>query len=306
MNEECTGFGNTGFYENCDSNFKVMRGLFIVPTYDATGARNKIAAGTLVDAAYLSARLSDTDKLKRWYPLMPIEAATSDRQDPVTFANPSGSIEFVKQGVKNFNAEIRRRGAEFKGQIDACECNALSFFAVDIDGKLRGMITTLDAVSDFYPIAIQPGSFNSKLVDATEENPEHLMFNFQYELSVKDSLLRVYPTNLSTANYLLAKGLYDVFMDVSSVTTTGFVASLRTIYTDGDKFRPTGLLVGDFALYNESDELAIVITSVTENDPGVYTFVMPANPTTEIKKLTPTKAGFDFAKVVANTFTDGL
>lgn len=303
--ELCTGFGNTGYYENCDSNFKVMRGMFIVPTYDATGAKNVVPAGTLVDGAYLTARLNDTDPTKRWYPLMHIEAANSERADPTVFTNPSGAIEFVKNGVKNVSFELRRRGSEFKGQIEACPCSELSFFAVDLDGKLRGLITGVDTVSDFFPVPIQPSSFYSKLVDAVEENPEHLTVNFQYELTVKDSLLRTYPTNLVTTDLSSAKGLYDVYMDVSNVSTTGFTASLRTIYTDGSKYRPTGLVAGDFALYNVTASASITITSVSETSPGVYVFVIPTTPTASIKKLTPTKPTFDFTPVINNTFTTG-
>lgn len=304
--EECNGFGNTGYYQNCDSNFKVMRGLFIVPTFDADGVKNSVPAGTLIDSDFLSGKLNETDPLLRWYPLMPLESAVSERADPTLFTNPSGAIEFVKDGVKNLSFELRQRGSEFKGQIESCPCSELSFFAIDLTGRLRGLITGLDEISDFFPVPIQPGSFYSKLVDATEENPEHLTVNFQYELTVKDSLLRVYPENLTTASLLSAKGLYDVFMDISGVTTTAFTAGLRTIYTDGSLRRPTGLLVGDFDLYDVTTAADIVITSVTETSPGIYHFVIPTTTTSNVKRLTPTKIGFDFTNVIANTFTTSV
>jgi hypothetical protein len=300
--ESCSGFGNTGYYQNCDSNFKVMRGLIVVPTYDNDGVKNNIPSGTLLDAAYLTARLNDADKSKRWYPIPQLEAATGERADPTLFTNPSGAIEFVKDGVKNLTFELRRRGAEFKGQIEACECNELSFFAIDIDGRIRGLIESVDVEElDFFPIPIQPGSFYSKLVDATEDNPEHLIVNFQIELTVKDSLLRIYPSNLTTADLLGARGLFDVYSTISDISVTGFTADLRTIYTNGDKFKPEGLLAADFTLYNETDPGAVVITSATESSPGVYDFVFAAQTVADVLTLTPTKAGFDFAPVIANT-----
>jgi hypothetical protein len=302
--ESCNGFGNTGYYQNCDSNFKVMRTLFIVPTFDSDGVKNKIAAGTAIDAAFITARLNDTDKSQRWYPIPQIEAATGERTDPTLFTNPSGDIEFVKDGVKTVAMELRRRGAEFKGQIETCECNELSFFAVDIDGRLRGLIEDkTDGSPDFLPIPIQPGSFYSKLVDATEENPEHLMVNFQWEITVKDSLLRIYPTSLTTGDLLAARGLYDVFAEYDDEATTGFEASLRTIYTDGDNFRPTGLVAGDFALYNVTDSLSVAITSATETSNWVYVFVFAAQTSGDVLRLTPTKNGYDFAKVVTSLIT---
>lgn len=301
--ESCNGFGNTGYYLNCDSNFKVMRGDFMVPTYKADGTKNFIPSGTIIDEDFLTEALNNPDPLERWYPLMPIEAATGERADPTIFTNPSGSKEFVKDGVKDISFELRRRGAEFKGQIEACACSELSFFAVDADGKLRGLIESVSDDSDFFPIPIQPGSFYSKLVDATEENPEHLLVNFQLELTVKDSMLRVYPTNLVTATLLSAKGLYDVYVDYTDITTTGFTASLRTIYTDGDRFRPEGLVAGDFALYSVTDSAAVVPTSVTEVTHGKYHFVMAAQTAVDVLKLTPTKDGFDFTNVVSKTFS---
>jgi hypothetical protein len=300
--ESCNGFGNTGFYQNCDSNFKVMRGLYIVSRYDGDGVKNKIAAGTEITAAYLTARLNDADKAKRWYPVTQLENTTEERADPTLFTNPSGATEFVKDGVKTFATELRRRGAEFKGQIEACECNELAFFAIDIDGRLRGLIESIeDGSPDFFPIPIQPGSFFSKLVGATEDNPEHLTVSFQYELTVKDSLLRIYPSSLTTADLLNAKGLYDVFSDITDIAQTGFTATLRTIYSDGDKYRPAGLVAGDFALYNVTDSAAVAITSVTETSNGVYVFVFASQTVADVLRLTPTKNGYDFSEVVENT-----
>jgi hypothetical protein len=300
--ESCNGFGNTGYYQNCDSNFKVMRGLYIVPTFDSAGVRNKIEAGELIDAAFLLGKLNEADKTQRWYPVPQIEAAAGERADPTLFTNPSGAIEFVKDGVKTLKFELRRRGAEFKGQIEACECNELSFFAIDVDGRLRGLIEDkTDGSPDFFPIPIQSGSFYSKLVDATEENPEHLTVSFQWDLAVKDSLLRIYPSSLTTADLLAARGLYDVFADYTDKATTGFKAALRTIYTDGDKFRPTGLVAGDFAIYNVTTSAPVVITSADEVTPGVYEFVFAAQVSADVLRLTPTKNGFDFAAVVAST-----
>jgi hypothetical protein len=285
--ESCNGFGNTGYYQNCDSNFKVMRGLIIVPKFNADGERNKIAAGTEITEAALTALLNNADKTVRWYPIPEIEAATGERTDPTLFTNPSGAIEFVKDGVKTLQFELRRRGSEFKGQIESCECNELAFYAIDIDGRIRGLIETVeDGSPDLYPIPIQPGSFYSKLVD------------FQIGITVQDSLLRIYPSSLTTADMLAARGLYDVYVDYSDISQTGFTATLRTIYSDGERFRPEGLVAADFALYNDTDSLAVVITTVTETSPGVYVFVIPSQTVADSMTLTPTKNGFDFAEVI--------
>ncbi len=309
MADDCiTGFGNTGFYETCDSNFKVMRGAFIMNTTDDDGDFNLIPYGTEIDQAYLDARVNDPDPSTRWYPVMNVEEAASTRADPTVYTAGSGAIEIVKQGPRDLSFEIRNRGAEYLGQIKACSCESLSFFAVDAEGKLRGKILDkTNPESDLYPIKIQPNSFNSSLIVATEDNPEHLLVTWQYGLQEKDELLRVYPSGLVSADLLGAKGLIDVFLTVTGVTTTGFTAKLSTLYSTNvggvEKFNVSGLVTADFDLYNVTDAAPIVITSATESTPGTYVFVIPTTPTSEIKRLTPDKLGFDFGQVVAKTFT---
>lgn len=309
MADDClTGFGNTGFYETCDSNFKVMRGAFILKMEDDDGDLNFIPFGTEIDQAYLDARVNDPDPSTRWYPVMNIEEAASTRAEPTVYTAGSGAKEIVKQGARDLSFEIRNRGAEYLGQIKACSCEALAFYAVDSDGKLRGKILDkTDPTPDLYPIKIQPNSFDSQLILATEDNPEHLLVTWQYGLTEKDELLRVYPSGKVSAALLDAKGLIDAFLTVTSVTTTSFTAKLTTLYSTNiagvDKFNVSGLVAADFDLYNVTDAAPIVITSVTETSPGTYDFVIPTTPTAEVKRLTPDKLGFDFGLVVAKTFT---
>jgi len=193
-----------------------------------------------------------------------------------------------------------------KGQIQSCACDSVSFYAVDIERNLRGMIKEFGAPDqDLYPIKIQDESLEAMLVQAANDNPDHLRVSFQYDVNEKDELQRIYPGNLTIADLLRAKGLIDVFSAYSDVTTTGFTVKLKTLYSQGEKYNVPGLLIGDFDLYNETDAAAITITSVTEVSPGEYDFVISTTPTSDVKRLTPTKTGFDFTKVVENTFTTG-
>lgn len=307
MAENCNGFGNTGFYKKCEADFKAMRGIFVMKTYDDDGVENKVAAGTEIDDAFILARINDSDPSKRWYPIMNLEEALSERQDPTFYTAGSGAQEFVKQGTRNVSFEIRRQGAEFLHQIEGCSCEDLSFFGVDIENKLRGAIKEENGLGswDFYPIKMQPSSYYPKLVMATEDNPEHLMVQFQYHINEKDSLLRVYPGSLTTTTFLDRKGLIDVYSTFSSITATGFVVDLTTIYTDGDDFKVEGLLLADFdELYDVTAAAAVSITSVTESAtvPGRYTVVHATATVTNTRRLTIAKNGFDFTNVTADTF----
>ena len=49
---------------------KVARQQFFVPYKADDGTRNAITVGDTIDDTYISDRINDTDKSKRWYPTM--------------------------------------------------------------------------------------------------------------------------------------------------------------------------------------------------------------------------------------------
>jgi hypothetical protein len=79
----------------------------------------------------------------------------------------------------------------------------------------------------------------------------------------------------------------------SSITTTGFVSKIDTIY--GAKYDSAvfaGGVLADFTLYNETTASSVTITSVTEAPDGTYTFVIPAQSSADVLTLTFAKLGF--------------
>ncbi len=55
------GLSNLG-YPGCSTAIKVARAIYIVPTLDSTGQKNKITVATEIDDAFLAARVNDPDK----------------------------------------------------------------------------------------------------------------------------------------------------------------------------------------------------------------------------------------------------
>ena len=296
------GIGNTGFAKVCDASFKAVRGMIVVNTFAGDGTENFIEADTVLDDAFLTAQINETDPTKRWYPIQAIEAFDSTRAEPTNEELPSGAIEFIKQGARSASFQIRRQDARYLGQITVCPCVELSFYLIDSDGKLMGMVKTVDG-QDLYPIKMQPSSYYAGFVFGNETANQHLTVNFQFALDENDALLRVYNDELVESSLLAAKGLLDVYATFTGVTTTGFTAKLSTLFTKGDKFNASGLIAADFVL--KGDGTPIVITSVTETPAasGTYVFVIPITLTSVVKQLIPTKVGFDFAPVIAKTFT---
>jgi len=302
--EEClTGIGNTGYLKVCGSNFKDVAGIIVTYAYANDGTENKIAANEVLDDAFLTAQINQTDASKRWYPIAtPLNAFESTRSESTFEELDNGSREFIKQGARTVNFQVRGQSTIYLGQLKACECDELAFYLIDSQGKLMGIVKTKEG-QDLYPIKMQPSSLDSNYIFASSTTNEYLTVSFQFGLKENDALLRVYNDSLVEGGLLSLKGLLDVYSTFTSVTTTGFTAKLATLFTQGDKYNASGLVLADFTLTGNGSP--IVITSVTETPAlsGTYVFVIPSTLTTVVKKLTPVKAGFDFAPVIAKTFT---
>ncbi|WP_196302365.1 hypothetical protein, partial [Streptococcus pneumoniae] len=63
----------------------------------------------------------------------------------------------------------------------------------------------------------------------------------------------------------------------------------------------SGLVAGDFALYNVTDSAAVTVGSVAESPDGTYLITFAAQTANDVLRITPTKAGYDFSAVVALT-----
>ena len=292
------GLGNTGLPSNDNSRIKIPVAMYRMQTYDSTGAKNRVAGNTTVTQNYLDARLNDVDVSKRWFPIMDITSVTTTRSEDVTVTLSNGVKEFIKEGVRTFPFEIGG-GPTIAKQLKQGRCTEFSFFLVDECNKLIGM-----DLGDTYltPIRAAKGTFSVGYNFASDAPVrESIPITFDWHAKEKDELLAFLE---ATADLADARGLLDISSTVTSITTTGFTIKLTDKFGPvGDKGVLTGLLVGNFALHNITDNLSVTITSVTEGVAGTYVFVIPAQGTTEQLRLTPTKNGFDFSQVIENTIS---
>ena len=99
-------------------------------------------------------------------------------------------------------------------------------------------------------------------------------------------------------------GLIDVFarFGVANLTT-----EIAIDFYDvdgsaaGDPF--TGLLLGDFTVFNENTALAVVPSASVEAPNGTYTLTIAAQTTGDILTVTATQAGFDFSQTTNEKIT---
>lgn len=293
-----TIMGNTGT-PSCLEMLMVGKGVFFVPTYDSDGVRNFIDATETLDDDFFAALISQADKTKRFYPLQKMNAITSARAEDVVETRSDGGRRKLKDGVRDFSFEIWEGGAQLKKQLDSGSCTDMSFYIFN-KGQLIGMDLTGEGL-ELHPIRIAKDSLSIPYTFTDDALGEKITVSFQFDQDEYDGNLSfVVPED--DVVFTEYKGLVDMFVTYSAITTTGFTAKIQTKYGAMNKARADkGLLVGDFALYNTTDSAAITITSVAENTAGVYTFVIPST-VSKTLRLTPTAIGRDYTNVVAKTF----
>lgn len=293
-----TIMGNTGT-PSCLDMLKVGKGVFFVPTYDSDGVRNFIDATETLDDAFFAALISQADKTKRFYPLQKMNAITSARAEDVVETRSDGGRRKIKDGIRDFSFEIWEGGAQLKKQLDSGSCTDMSFYIFN-KGQLIGMDLTGEGL-ELHPIRIGKDSLSIPYTFTDDAVGEKITVSFQFDQDEYDGNLS-FVTPEDDVVFTEYKGLIDMFVTYSAITTTGFRAKIQTKYGALNAARADqGLLVADFALYNNTNSTSITITSVTESSAGVYDFVIPST-VSKTLRLTPSATGRDYAAVIAKTF----
>ena len=286
-----SSFANTGT-PSCKNLFAVARKLILVPTYDSTGARNKIAAGDTINAAYYSAAINNADTTKRWYPTPLIDNIEDVRAEPIIETLASQKKLFIQDGVRTFKGMIVMESNILIDKLSAFKCKDFSAYIIDKD---RNLIGSYDG-TDLYPVQVDKDTLNVLLIKTTDSTSQKIELSFDFSTDEKDEDLRmIAASEMANANPLILTGLQDINVAISGTTTEGFIAVLTTDYgTFKTPIPVTGRVITDFTLDSVTDEAEITITTVTEDPDGTYTFVIPTQTEEDVLTLTATMTGFDF------------
>ena len=293
------GLGNTGT-PTCQPIANVAKKLIIIPTYDDAGVRNSIDLTATLDQAYFTAAVNNTDSSQRWFPLVNMENITNERADSIFETAASGRNALIREGFKAFAGEMWNQSPAFLGKVKEARCTDISAFVIDNDGNIIGSETVAGFL---YPIRINKASWDAKLVETTDTTVQKVSLGFEWHEDAKDEDIRMITSDEYTGDVVDMRGLLDITAVYTNITTTGFTATLSTIYGSPiSLIKDKGLIITDFALAELTPTPgAIVITSVTESADGVYDFVIPSQTSADVLELTPSKDGRDYTAVVANT-----
>lgn len=291
--------GNVGL-PNCVNIPNVTYKLIITPTYDSTGARNKITTTDTLDQTYFDDRLNAgrsgatlTDANQRWFPIGAFKNVEDTRGEDVTESFNDGDIAFIQEGTRTFTGVIiDKPSPTLLGKMKSWRCSNISAYIVDIDGNLYGNGEDADTL---YPIRINSESWSPKFMKTADATVAKIQVDFSYSKDEADEDIKMIMADETTPDVRDLSGLQDVTAVISSITTTGFTATLTGSYgsaVTANKIK--GLVLADFDL-NEITPTpgSITITSVTESSDGVYDFVIPAETSGDALELDLQKNGFE-------------
>lgn len=296
------GGSNTG--QSCVPIMRVQKKIFLVPTFDSTGVANEIDLTQTLNEAYFVARVNDTDASQRWYPLPEMKNIVDERGDSLYQTFEDGSKVFISQGTRTFNGLIVGADAapQMVGKITSHRGVGMSIFIVDKEKNLIGKVGS--SATKLAPIELEADSIDAKFIKTIDTAIQAIQVSFDVHMNEDDADLRMIQSTEMSYDISRLRGLIDVDSTIDNKSTEGFEVTLTT--DGGTPITPVlckGLVIGDFALYNVTDTAPIAITSVTESPAGVYTFVIPTQTSADVLRLTPTKSGYDFTDVIANTIT---
>jgi hypothetical protein len=279
---------NTGV-PGCVPIADIVRCLIFTTEVDSAGAVKEISKTDLASFSAVELLLNDVDFEDRLLPTAELENVENIRDESVFQEFNSGNKAKVRDGFKNFTGMIVQPPRELKGKLERLSCSDFGAYAVDKSGNFLGYAgSTTDVLR---PILIDKNTLDVQYVEATDSEVAMIMIKFQWKLSQKDENIKLIGADDLDYTCSDLYGLLDVNASYSAISTTGFTATLTTDYGTN----VTGLVAGDFTLYNETTASSVVISSATETSAGVYEFSFAAQTPADVLTLSASKNRYDFA-----------
>ena len=268
----------------------ITRKYVFVEYFKADGSINGIDLSAAFGETEIDALLNQTDKNLRWYMSDSISNFVTERADPNT--ETIDNVNFItSQGTRTMSSDFLASSAELSKKINGNNCVELGVYLIDEDNNINGIVNR-DLFLD--PIRLERNSFG-KVVFPTESTIFKVSFSSTWQKSVQDGNLRSLTFAEHGTDVLSKRGLIDVdATNAASLTAT--TATVRFTSVDGSAQGSafTGLLVGDFAMFNTTTQLAVVVTLAVENPNGTYELTFAAQTAADLGTIDATSAGFEF------------
>lgn len=310
MSDVCgcnTGVKNFG-QQGCIGTLEIAQKLILMRRVANDGTMNKILSTDTLNDTFFTGKRDQVDKSKRWYWTTNINNESNLRADNNTFEVEGFNLNVFK-GVRTISFIVLDGASpQLADAFESWGCEDSAFYTVSLSDQIGGNGRN---AGELLPFRIKQKTMRVKYMPPSKEpiQPAHVMVAFDLHELEKDGDIAYIDYGTDAGDVLVQvsdySGLVDVVMNAAtSITTTGFVVDIDKIYGaqfNKDPFR--GGVAADFTLNEVSPTPgAIVITSVTEGTTeatyGKYTFVIPAQTSGDLLRLSFSKAGFEAASTI--------
>ena len=296
------GVPNTG-NANCELQEGVIIGQLFQKLVADDGTTNGITIASPFDTTTLNGFLNNTDSSKRMYPIT--RGSDFYRITPVEPTGTTGDFGAVyfadKKVTFNVEFQVMKVSESYVTKIGkGLDCGEWGVYLIDSNNQLHGQLSSdgtklLPKVMSLGSLVAIPSPANKG-----DNTPTKAIFRYTLDQSNDGEQARILGD--IDADLMSSKGLVDVNGTFSNVTSTGFTLTLNAVSSSAVKVPMSGLVQGDFVVKDKSDDSVITITGFSEaTDTGIYVFTHAAQ--TGSFYVTPTKTGFDFRQVTAQTET---
>ena len=287
------GLSNTG-KPGCIPIQSVTSSMIMVPLKDSTGNINKIDLTAPVPV--WNDLINEPDATKRYFPLPQFNNVELPKADSQFEEANSGLMAFLRQGKRSFSGELWAEDSspQLLAKLQNNRCVDFGMYIIDVNGNLIGS----KQGDDFLPIPVDNASFDPKYNFATDTTVSKIMVAFDFDRLFDEGTMYMITPEEAGVNFNDLSGLIDVYFN--NFAQTGTPATEVTFdaeFSYGTAYNLLtlkGLVLADFAINDNTNNVALPITQVDENLPleGNYT-VQATFVTGDSYTLSINKDGFD-------------
>jgi hypothetical protein len=268
----------------------VGRDKFIVlfDYIDSDGNYNGVPSGTVLNQAWITAKLNHADPTKRWYifpEIFALEAASSENETEEIDGIPFPTGEEIKQPF-NFSHVKEEATPSLKAVYDSLKCRDLGMLTITISAQLAGMNNNGDLIG----VHLQQGTLSAQYKQPVKGEVQKMMVSAVVDELENDANRDYIPAAsiaYSAKKWFALQPLEIVFTEVSQSGQDEIVFKLNHMYGSlFDKTPITGIVTNDFSpdlgvtdgrVYNVTDAANVVCTVVEDSiTEGQYTMTLTA------------------------------
>jgi hypothetical protein len=272
----------------------------MVPLTADDGTANVINISSYTGSqAEWDARTENLDRSKRYYPLPEFKNVEDVKGDTIFESFNDTSNLFVQEGTRTYTGILPNQAPTLLGNLKDAKCTKFGLFIIDDCGNLIGNISS-DGLS-LEPVPVDQNTWNPILIKSTDTTVQKIQLSFEFSRLTKDEDLRIIKSTDSQIALLDLEGLVDLEASFANEATTGVEATVSYDRGEAAKVAFTGVLFGEWTLFNTDTQLAVTVLTGPEAPAGTYTLTWAAEPSGDVLQLSLIKDGFELYKAEFTT-----